>query len=79
MSAFLIAQHDVGDPSAFQECRAKVIPIVERRGGRFVVRSKQAADDWDYPGRTALRLTRFQAQLVRFGAPPPTARSDEGL
>ena len=41
MSAFLIAQHDVGDPAAFQEWRAKVIPIIERRGGRFVVRSNQ--------------------------------------
>ena len=41
MAAYLIACHDVTDPAGFQSWRAKVLPIIERHGGRAVVRSNK--------------------------------------
>ena len=38
MSAYLIANVDVRDPDAYQAYRSRTGAIVERHGGRFIVR-----------------------------------------
>ena len=38
MSAYLIANVDVHDPDAYQDYRSRTGAIVERHGGRFIVR-----------------------------------------
>ena len=38
MSAYLIANVDVHDPDAYQHYRSRTGTIVERHGGRFIVR-----------------------------------------
>ena len=38
MAAYVIANVDVSDPTAYQEYRALVPPTVEKHGGRFLVR-----------------------------------------
>ena len=38
MSAYLIANVDVHDPDAYQAYRSRTGAIVERHGGRFIVR-----------------------------------------
>jgi uncharacterized protein (DUF1330 family) len=38
MSAYLIANVDVRDPNAYQAYRSRTGAIVERHGGRFIVR-----------------------------------------
>lgn len=38
MAAYLIANLDVKDPQAFAEYRSKVTPLIERYGGRYLVR-----------------------------------------
>ena len=39
MTAYLIASITVTDPERYQEYRAQVAPVVERHGGRFLVRA----------------------------------------
>ena len=39
MAAYLIACHEVTDPAGFKDWRAKALPIIQRHGGRAVVRS----------------------------------------
>ena len=41
MPAYLVAQIDVHDPAEFEEYRARVTPVVEAYGGRYVVRTDQ--------------------------------------
>ena len=38
MSAYLIAQLKITDPAAFERYRAKVPEVIERYGGRYLVR-----------------------------------------
>lgn len=38
MTAYLIADVEVADPQAYAEYRRRVLPLVERHGGRFLVR-----------------------------------------
>ena len=38
MTAYLIANVDVHDPDAYQDYRSRTGAIVERHGGRFIVR-----------------------------------------
>jgi uncharacterized protein (DUF1330 family) len=50
MSAYLIANVDVTDPEAYQAYRSRTGPIVERFGGRFIVRGGNVhpleGEDW---------------------------------
>ena len=39
MPAYLVAQIDVQDPAGFEEYRARVAPVVEAYGGRYMVRT----------------------------------------
>lgn len=41
MPAYLVAQIDVHDPAGFEEYRARVAPVVNAYGGRYVVRTDQ--------------------------------------
>ena len=41
MPAYLVAQIDVRDPAGFEEYRARVAPVVEAYGGRYLVRTDQ--------------------------------------
>ena len=41
MPAYLVAQIDVHDPAGFEEYRARVAPVVEAYGGRYLVRTDQ--------------------------------------
>lgn len=41
MPAFLVAQIDVHDPVGFEEYRARVAPVVQAYGGRYMVRTDQ--------------------------------------
>ena len=36
MPAYLIAEHRISDPSRFEEYRRKVVPIIDRFGGRYL-------------------------------------------
>jgi|SRR5689334_4440923 len=38
MAAYLIAAHDIADAAAFEEYRAKVVPMIARYGGRYITR-----------------------------------------
>ena len=38
MAAYVIASIEVTDPDAYAEYRARVLPTIERHGGRFLVR-----------------------------------------
>jgi uncharacterized protein (DUF1330 family) len=38
MAAYVIATVEVTDPDAYAEYRARVLPTIERHGGRFLVR-----------------------------------------
>ena len=39
MPAYLVAQIDVHDPAGFEEYRARVGPVVQAYGGRYMVRT----------------------------------------
>ena len=39
MPAYLVAQIDVQDPAGFEEYRARIVPVVEAYGGRYLVRT----------------------------------------
>ena len=41
MPAYLVAQVDVHDPAGFEDYRARVAPVVEAYGGRYLVRTDQ--------------------------------------
>ena len=41
MPAYLVARIDVHDPAGFEEYRARVAPVVEAHGGRYLVRTDQ--------------------------------------
>ncbi|ACL61407.1 DUF1330 domain-containing protein [Methylobacterium nodulans] len=67
MAAYLIAQHKITDRAVFEEFRSKAIPLIESRGGRFIVRSEKVEvreGDWapdmvvviEFPDREKLRL-----------------------
>src|ERR1700690_2102136 len=38
MSAYLIAEHQITDATQFDEYRRKVVPMIERFGGRYLTR-----------------------------------------
>lgn len=38
MAGYLIANIDVTDPAKFEEYREKVVPVIEKFGGRYLVR-----------------------------------------
>jgi uncharacterized protein (DUF1330 family) len=38
MAAYLIANIDVKDPTKFEEYRRKVVPVIEKFGGRYLIR-----------------------------------------
>ena len=65
MAAYLIAQHKVTDQAAFEEFRSKVAPIIEDRGGRFLVRSPNVEvldGQWE-PNRVAIIEFSNMAEL----------------
>ena len=41
MAAYLIAQIEVTDPERYQEYRSKVVAVIEKHGGRFIVRGPE--------------------------------------
>lgn len=52
MAAYVIAHLDVTDPEGFQAYRAAVSPLVERFGGRYLVRGgdiEVLEGDWNVP------------------------------
>ena len=38
MAAYLIANIEVKDPAKFEEYRQKVVPVIQKFGGRYLVR-----------------------------------------
>ena len=38
MTGYLIANIDVKDPTKFEEYRRKVVPVIEKFGGRYLIR-----------------------------------------
>lgn len=38
MAGYLIANIEVSDPAKFEEYRQKVVPVIEKFGGRYLVR-----------------------------------------
>jgi len=38
MSAYVIGEIEVSDPAAYEEYRRQVLPVVQKYGGRFIVR-----------------------------------------
>ena len=38
MAGYLIANIDVKDPTKFEEYRGKVMPVIEKFGGRYLIR-----------------------------------------
>ncbi|MAM65446.1 MAG: D-fructose-6-phosphate amidotransferase [Chloroflexi bacterium] len=56
MAAYFIAEVDVTDPAGFEEYRKLVGPLVDKYGGRYVVRggaSEASEGDWS-PGRIVI-------------------------
>ena len=43
MAAYLIANIDVKDPTKFEEYRRKVVPVIEKFGGRYLIRGATCA------------------------------------
>jgi uncharacterized protein (DUF1330 family) len=38
MSAFYVAEHIITDPAKFEEYRVKVLPMIEKYGGRYLTK-----------------------------------------
>ncbi|MCH2517758.1 MAG: DUF1330 domain-containing protein [Dehalococcoidia bacterium] len=56
MAAYLIADIEVTDPAGFEEYRQLVGPLVDKYGGRYIVRggpSETVEGDWS-PGRIVI-------------------------
>ena len=41
MAGYLIANIEVKDPVKFEEYRQKVVPVIQKFGGRYLVRSQK--------------------------------------
>ncbi len=56
MSAYLIADVEVHDQSVYAEYRRQVLPLIQKHGGRFIVRGgahEVLEGDW-YPQRVVI-------------------------
>jgi uncharacterized protein (DUF1330 family) len=75
MSAYLIADVDVHDSDAYAEYRRQVLPLVQKHGGRFIVRGGAhhvLEGDWR-PQRLVIIEFRYMAALKAwYGSPEYT-------
>lgn len=58
MPAYLIADEEITDPETFDVYKKRVLPLIERHGGRFLSRGAEVelletGRDWD-PGRMVI-------------------------
>ena len=56
MTAYLIVEHLITDPARFEQYRSKVVPMIERLGGRYLTRggSHQILEGTWKPTRVAI-------------------------
>ena len=56
MPAYLIAEHLITDAKRFEEYRSKVVPLIERHGGRYLTRggSHVVLDGEWHPSRAVI-------------------------
>ncbi|MFQ6018935.1 MAG: DUF1330 domain-containing protein [Kiloniellaceae bacterium] len=72
MAAYLIAHLDVTDPSGFEAYRALVPAVIERFGGRYLVRGGRVEvleGDWTVPRLVIIAFDDL-AQAKRFYGSP---------
>jgi uncharacterized protein (DUF1330 family) len=59
MKAYVIANVEVTDPNAYEKYRSRTAAIVERRGGRFLVRGGKVEPLEGDPGFARLVIIEF--------------------
>jgi uncharacterized protein (DUF1330 family) len=69
MPAYLIAAHDIADAAAFDEYRAKVVPMIASYGGRYITKGSghrfPEGGDWK-PERVVIIEFPDMASLERW-------------
>ena len=66
MSGFVIANIDVKNPEAYKEYISKVKPIVEKFGGKYLVRAgeyKVIDGEWKYPRTVIIKFSSYEKAL----------------
>ena len=59
MAAYLIANLDIHDPALFQQYREQVTPVIEKFGGRYLVRGGEAVSKEGNLGLKRLVVLEF--------------------
>jgi uncharacterized protein (DUF1330 family) len=72
MPAYLIVEHLITDPARFEQYRSKVVPMIERFGGRYLTRggSHQILEGTWKPTRVAIIEFPDMATLRAFYEAP---------
>jgi uncharacterized protein (DUF1330 family) len=72
MAAYLVAQLKVHDPAAFQRYREAVTPLIDRFGGRYLIRGGERdvlEGDWPYPRLTVIEFQSRNAARLFYDSP----------
>jgi uncharacterized protein (DUF1330 family) len=75
MTAYLVANLQVTDPAKFDSYRRQVAPLIDRHGGRYLVRGGEVTAAEGDPGLHRLVIVEFadMARLRRFYDSPEDA------
>ncbi|HIF71952.1 MAG TPA: DUF1330 domain-containing protein [Dehalococcoidia bacterium] len=71
MSAYVIVDIDVKDQEAYEEYRRLVPPLIEKYGGRYIVRGGEITPgegDWDLHRVVILKFPSTEKALALFSA-----------
>ena len=66
MPAYLIAQINVINDDSYKEYLEKVTPIVEKYGGKYIIRAgkfKKVLGNWDYKRNVVIRFPSYDIAL----------------
>ena len=66
MTGYVIANIDVKNPEAYKEYISKVKPIVEKFGGKYLVRAgeyKVIDGEWKYPRTVIIKFSSYEKAL----------------
>lgn len=72
MAAYIVAQLKVEDPATFERYREAVTPLVDRFGGRYVIRGgapEVLEGDWSMPRLVVIEFQSRAAAHQFYGSP----------
>ena len=72
MAAYIVAQLKVHDPATFQRYREAVTPLVDRFGGRFLIRGGELdvrEGDWPLPRLVVIEFQSKDAARLFYDSP----------